>query len=179
MVKELEVKILNIDLDEMEKRIISMGGMLIAKEVQVNTLIDSSERPIKESINAYLRLRETKDLINDKTDFTLTLKKIISTNGLRENIELNSEVENKESVIQIFKELGYDLIDEGYKERKSYELHNARFDLDVWDKKTYPHPYMEIEVDSQESLDKVIKLLEISEENISTKSIMELKKELN
>lgn len=179
MVKELEVKILNIDLDEMEKRIISMGGRLIAKEVQVNTLIDSSERPIKESINAYLRLRETKDLINDKTNFTLTLKKIISTNGLRENIELNSDVDNKESVIQIFKELGYDLIDEGYKERKSYELHNARFDFDIWDQKTYPYPYMEIEVDSQESLDEIIKLLQIPAESISTKSIMELKKDLN
>lgn len=179
MVKELEVKILNIDLDEMEKQIISLGGKLIAKEVQVNTLIDSTNKPIKESINAYLRLRETKDLLNNKSDITLTLKKIISTDGLRENIEMNSEVENKEAILQIFNELGYDLLEEGYKERKSYELYNARFDLDIWDEKTYPYPYMEIEVESQEDLDKIIKLLHISKENISTKSIMELKKELN
>lgn len=179
MVKELEVKILNIDLDEMEKKIISLGGSLIAKEVQVNTLIDSTNKPIKESINAYLRLRETKDLLNNKSDTTLTLKKIISTDGLRENIEMNSEVENKEVVLQIFRELGYDLIEVGHKERKSYKLHNARFDLDIWDEETYPYPYMEIEVESQEELDKMIKLLDISKENISTKSIMELKEELN
>lgn len=178
MVKELEVKILNIDLEEMEKLIISLGGTLIAKEVQVNTLIDSTERPIKESINAYLRLRETKDLLNNKSDMTLTLKKIISTEGLRENIEMNSRVDNKEAILNIFKELGYDILEEGYKERKSYNLHNARFDLDIWDEKTYPFPYMEIEVESQEALDKIIQLLGISETNISTKSIMELKSEL-
>lgn len=178
MVKELEVKILNIDLEEMEKLIISLGGTLIAKEMQVNTLIDSTERPIKESINAYLRLRETKDLLNNKSDMTLTLKKIISTDGLRENIEMNSRVDNKEAILNIFKELGYDILEEGYKERKSYNLHNARFDLDVWDEKTYPFPYMEIEVESQEDLDKIIQLLGISKDNISTKSIMELKNEL-
>lgn len=178
MVKELEVKILNIDLEEMEKLIISLGGTLIAKEMQVNTLIDSTERPIKESINAYLRLRETKDLLNNKSDMTLTLKKIISTEGLRENIEMNSRVENKEAILNIFKELGYDILEEGYKERKSYNLHNARFDLDLWDEKTYPFPYMEIEVESQEDLDKIIQLLGISKDNISTKSIMELKNEL-
>ncbi len=178
MVKELEVKILNIDLEEMEKKIISLGGNLIAKEIQVNTLIDSSERPIKDNINAYLRIRETKDVLNNKSDITLTLKKIISTDGLRENIEMNSEVENKEVILQIFRELGYDRIEEGYKERKSYKLQNARFDLDVWDEKTYPYPYMEIEVETQEDLDRMIKLLQISKENISTKSIMELKEEL-
>lgn len=178
MVKELEVKILNVDLEEMEKKIISLGGRLIAKEVQVNTLIDSTTKPIKESINAYLRIRETKDLLNNKSDITLTLKKIVSTQGLRENIEMNSQVENKETILQIFKELGYDKIEEGFKERKSYSLQNARFDLDIWDEKTYPYPYMEIEVESQEDLDKIIKLLNIPKENISTKSIMELKNEL-
>ena len=91
---------------------------------------------------------------------------------------MNSEVENKEAILQIFHELGYDKIEEGFKERKSYSLQNARFDLDIWDEKTYPYPYMEIEVESQEELDKMIKLLNISEENISTKSIMELKEEL-
>lgn len=178
MVKELEVKILNVDLEEMEKKIISLGGRLIAKEVQVNTLIDSTSKPIKESINAYLRIRETKDLLNNKSDITLTLKRIVSTQGLRENIEMNSQVENKETILQIFKELGYDKIEEGFKERKSYSLQNARFDLDIWDEKTYPYTYMEIEVESQEDLDKIIKLLNIPKENISTKSIMELKNEL-
>lgn len=179
MAKELEVKILNVDLEEMERLIISLGGRLIAKEKQVNTLIDSNSKPIKNSINAYLRIRETRDLLNNKSSITLTLKKIISTNGLRENLELNSEVENKKVILQIFNELGYDHIEEGYKDRRSYTLQNARFDLDVWDEGTYPYPYMEIEVENQEHLDKMIKLLNISEENISTKSIMELKEELN
>ena len=37
--KELEVKVLNIDLMEMEERLKKIGARLIDKEVQVNTLI--------------------------------------------------------------------------------------------------------------------------------------------
>ena len=54
MERELEVKILGIDLDEMEKKIISLGGVLIGKEKQINTLIDSTESPIKTKVDAYL-----------------------------------------------------------------------------------------------------------------------------
>ena len=41
--KELEVKVLNIDLKEMESKLMSLGATLIDKELQVNTLIDSKE----------------------------------------------------------------------------------------------------------------------------------------
>jgi adenylate cyclase class 2 len=178
MVKELEVKVLNIDLNEIEKRIISLGGKMIAKELQVNTLIDSNNKPIKSYLDAYLRIRETKDILNDIESTTLTLKKNIKNNNLRENIELNTEVSDKETMLQILKDLGFDNIEIGHKERTSYELKGARIDLDIWDKKTYPYPYMEIEVENQDDLNYIIGLLEIPQENVSKKSIVELRKEL-
>lgn len=179
MVKELEVKVLDIDIKKIEEKLISLGAKLISKELQINTLIDSKEKPIKSYLDAYLRIRESKDLLNNTETTTLTLKKNIKNKSLRENIELNTEVEDKGTMLQILKDLGFDNISVGHKERTSYSFEGARIDLDTWDKEMYPKPYMEIEVEDQDTLDKVIKLLEIPYENISTKSIMELREELN
>lgn len=178
MAKELEVKVLNIDIDLIEEKILSLGGTLISKEHQINTIIDSNKRPIKSFTDAYLRIRETNDMLTKNSSVTLTLKKNISNEGLRENIELNTDIENKEIMLLILKELGFDKITEGYKKRVSYAFENARIDLDIWDEKTYPYPYLEIEVENKEDLHKITKLLGIHESNISTKSIIELRKDV-
>lgn len=179
MVKELEVKVLNINPDYIEKKIQSLGGKLISKEQQINTLIDSNNRPIKSYLDAYLRIRQTKDLLSNDETTTLTLKKNIENKDLRENIELNTNVEDKDTMLLILQELGFDKTSVGYKERTSYSLEGARLDLDVWDKNTYPNPYIEIEVDSIDTLQNIIEILEIPKENISTKSIVELRQDLH
>lgn len=178
MERELEVKILGMDLEELEKRVISLGGVLVAKEIQTNTLIDSKKSPIKTKVDAYLRIRETKNLLNNKSNTAFTLKKNISKDGIRDNIELTTEIENKEAMLEILENLGFDDTEVGYKERKSYELMDARLDFDKWDKNTYPFPYMEIEVRDIKHLNEITKALEIPQENISTKSIVQLRKEL-
>nr|WP_300004794.1 class IV adenylate cyclase [Tissierella sp.] len=178
MEKELEVKILEMDLDLMEKKILELQGELIADELQINTLIDSSENPIKNKIEAYLRIRETKDLLNGENNVVLTLKKNIKNKDLRENIELNSKIEDKAIVLEILENLGFDKIEVGHKKRRSYSLQGARIDLDEWDKETYPYPYMEIEVKDENQLKQIIDLLEIPQANVSNKSIVQLKEEL-
>lgn len=179
MEKEVEVKVLGLDIKEIEKDIINLGGKLIAEEEQINTLIDSKARPIKSYLDAYLRIRETKDILNGESSITLTLKKNVKLKGVRENIELNTKIDNKDTMLEILKDLGFDDIEIGYKKRKSYEFKEARFDFDTWDEKTYPFPYMEIEVKDIKHLNEITNLLKIPQENISTKSIVELRKELN
>lgn len=179
MVKELEVKVLNIDLDKIEEKIIGLKGQLIANELQTNTLIDSRDNPIKNKLDAYLRIRESKNLMENKEDTVLTLKKNIKNKDLRENIELNTEIKDKETMLKILESLGFDKIEVGHKKRRSYKLKEARIDLDTWDKATYPHPYMEIEVKDVDHLNQLIELLEIPKENISNKSIVELRQDLN
>jgi adenylate cyclase, class 2 len=176
--KELEVKILNMDFDKLEKKILDLGGNLIAEENQINTLIDSNKKPIKSYSNSYLRIRETENILNKDKKIELTLKKNISTEGLRDNIEYTTEIKDRESMLKILNELGLDFNEIGYKKRKSYTLKGARFDFDTWDDRTYPYPYMEIEVDSRKRLNEITSLLEIPQENISFKSIVELKKEI-
>ena len=57
MAKEIEVKVLNIELDEMEKKLKNLGAKLIAKEYQKNIIIDSKDRYIEKELNSYLRIR--------------------------------------------------------------------------------------------------------------------------
>lgn len=178
MAKEIEVKVLNIDLEEMEKKLLELKAHLISQEYQKNLIFDSRDSFIEMDLNSYLRIREVKNFLTDETNIKLTLKQNISTEGLRQNIETTTEIDDKESMIYILEKLGYDIKEEGTKFRKSYLYENIRFDLDKWDEKTYPYPYMEIEVENQKDLEKAISLLNIDRSNISTKSIIELKKEL-
>lgn len=177
--RELEVKILDIDLDEMESKIKHLDATLIDREVQVNTLIDNDTNYIENALNSYLRIRETKSLLKGNIKCTLTMKKSINREGIRENIETNIDISDKDNMISLLKDLGYYVKEEGKKERTSYSLNGVRLDLDRWDEKTYPDPYMEIEVNDEHELEIIVKLLEIPKEKISTKSILELRKGKN
>jgi len=178
MVKEFEVKVLGIDLDSIQDLILSKGGKLIGKERQVNTLIDSTEKPIKSFMDAYLRIRENHDLLNDKRTVTFTLKKNLPNSKLRENEEYNVLVEDRDTLLKILDNLGFDKATVGYKDRISYSFMNGRLDIDVWDLQTYPYPYMEIEVQREQDLELILKELEIPKEKVSRLSIVELQEKL-
>ncbi|MCI5972826.1 MAG: adenylate cyclase, partial [Anaerococcus sp.] len=64
------------------------------------------------------------------------------------------------------------------KERISYRYKNQRFDIDIWDKETYPEPYMEIEFSNQSKIDEIIDDLGIDRKNVTNKSITELREDL-
>lgn len=178
MNNELEVKILNIDPEAMEQKIIDMGGKLMARERQTNTLIDSESRPIKSFLDAYLRIRHTQELISGNEFSELTLKKNLRNDFLRENVELNVAIDDEKTMLNILRELGFDKVTVGFKDRKSYSLKGVRLDIDVWDKETYPNPYMEIEVGDEKQLSEILEALRIEPENVSRLSIVELQNRL-
>ena len=82
-------------------------------------------------------------------------------------------------MIKILDELDIDLEYEGKKERVSYIYKEQRFDIDIWDKNTYPDPYMEIEFTNKNKMDEVINDIDIDKNNITTASISELRAKLN
>lgn len=178
MVKELEVKVLDIDVDGIQEMILSKGGLLIGKEKQVNTLIDSTDRPIKSFMDAYLRIRENHNLMDDSRKVTFTLKKNLPNSSIRENEEYNVEIEDRDTLLKILANLGFDKTAIGYKDRTSYSFHQAKIDIDVWDMETYPYPYMEIEVQNEQDLEAILRELEIPDEKVSRLSIVELQQEL-
>ncbi len=175
---EIEVKILGINIQEMEEKLLALGAKLIKKEKQINTVYDNERGEISGvDSNSYLRIREKEDLLNNINKNTLTFKKLISDEGSRKSEEINVQIDSKENMETILDKIGVRPTRQGFKKRISYELKGNIFDIDLWDENTYPDPYMEIESKSEESLNEAIKLLEIRAEQISTKSITELRVE--
>ena len=175
MAKELEVKVLNINKKQLEKKLISIGAKLIKKEHQINTIFDTDNDGQEETEKGYLRIREGKDLTSNEVEYIFTFKSNLSIDGLRENKEIETKVSDKDALIEILKILDINIKSEGTKERISYEYDGIRFDIDTWDKETYPYPYLEIEVTKKEDLEKAIKLLEIDEKDITLKSLKQLR----
>lgn len=175
--KEREVKVLNIDKDEIEKKLKKIGAVLLKDEEQTNIRFDTDDNFLKETYNGYLRIRITKNLLDDKVNNTLTFKKSISRDKTRVNEETETEISNYEETIKILEFLGYNKKRPGYKHRRSYLYDNIIFEIDTWDKDTYSKPYLEIEMSSEEELEKAIELLELDRKQITTKSIFELRKD--
>lgn len=175
--KEIEIKVLKINKDDIENKLISLGAKLVKNEIQTNIIFDSEDRILKSNYNGYLRVRITKCLLNNSTTKTITLKKNISKDGYRNNIEYETEITNENEACKIFQVLGYSILHKGTKSRKSFLLNGILFEIDTWDKDTYPEPYLEIEVKNEEKIEEALSLLEINKEYVSTKSIEELRKE--
>ena len=179
MSKEMEVKVLDIDLDVLEDKLRSIGAELISFEEQKNIILDTDKKFKDSNIDGYLRIRETKNKLLNIVEKEITLKENLSRSLTRENIEIESKISNIDSMLEILSKLGYEVSKIGYKTRRSYKYDGIRFDLDIWDRETYPLPYMEIEVEREEDLEKAIKLLDLDRKNITTKSIVELREEID
>jgi len=163
MEKELEVKILNIDVEDIKNKLKDLGAKFIGYENQEN-----------------IRLSSSKFEYIPKGSF-LRIRKFLDDNGKEINSELTYKdvsLENSEEMLKIMSLIGYDKLDIEKKFRTSYKLKNAHIDIDIWDKEVYPDPYIEIEVSNYEDLCEVLKLLNISEDKICLKSLPELKEEL-
>lgn len=177
MERELEVKILNIEPDVMARKLEELGAEFICDEVQINHLLSSSFFEENKSEGSYLRIRETTtELGSPKVE--LTLKANNFNNMLRENIEHTVIANDARALNNILSAMGIFSISKGRKHRRSYSLMGARFDIDIWDKDTYPYPYMEIEVQSEEHLVEILEAVGIDNSKVSKLSIVELQEQI-
>jgi len=175
--KEREVKVLNIDKEEIEKKLINIGAKLIKDENQINYRFDTDDGILKKTYNGYLRIRITKNLLNGEIKNTLTFKRGLKRSVLRINEETETEISDWENTAKILELLGYKQKKPGYKHRRSYKYENITFEIDTWDEDTYSKPYLEIEMTSEEDLEKAIILLDLDRSQVTTKPIDELSKE--
>lgn len=175
MEREIEVKLLDIDIDDFEEKIKKIGADFVKEEDQINITINSTAHKIYKK-HGYLRIRVAKSDGIEKKYFTF--KENISDIKVRDNIEHTTEINSVEDLINILKCLGYDKFHKGFKNRKKYNYKGLVIDIDTWDKDTYPKPYVEIEAPSMEEIYSLVDELEIDREHVSTMSIDELRKSL-
>lgn len=178
MGKEIEVKVLNVEIDKLKQKLIDMGAVLTKHELQTNKLFDVEDKLSVLGPHSYLRLRKIEDKLNSVESYELTLKENIPNKKVRENIETNVVIDSEENLLKILAVLGVEVCQVGFKERISYKINNVLVEIDIWDKETYPHPYLEIEGESIEKIYETLDILELSRENVTTKSILELRQEV-
>ncbi len=174
---EMEVKVLDIDKNEIEKKLREIGATLVKDEFQYNLRFDTEDKMIKKTKNAYLRVRTVTNNITGEVNSILTFKKNISRSEIRINEETETFVSDPEAMISIIENLGFKRSKPGKKQRKSFEYEGILFEIDEWDPTIYPKPYLEIEVKCKEDLEKAITLLDLDRSKITSKPLDELAKD--
>lgn len=172
MDRELEIKVLNIDIKEMQEKLKQKGAEFIGVEIQTNHTF--SPENSNEFSNGYLRIREK--TLNDKKEATeLTFKESVDNkDNIRVNNEYTTTIDSISNMIKILEEIGLVERYVGDKKRISYIYKGQRFDIDIWSKDVYPDPYMEIEFTNVNLIEEILDEFEIDRKNVTSESINEL-----
>jgi len=175
-VKELEIKIVNIDPDAIREKVKGMGAELVKKENQVNKIFDFSDKRLLDN-KGYARIRIVEDLLNNKEHYYMTTKKLISQEKFKVMEENEIEISNHLEGENIFKALGLIKFSDIARYRESYRYKNALIEIDINDKDFFPVPYIEIETGTEQELEEVVGLLGYSMEDTTSKTIFQLLEE--
>ena len=154
MKTEYEVKVLEINVDEICKKLEDMNAVLIGSYLQRRYTYNFN--PVQEK--KWIRLRT-----NGETT-TLCIKEVtaMTIDGTK---ELEVEVSDFDTTRDILEQLGYN--PKNYQETKriTYKLDNIEIDIDTW---PLIPSFMEIEGPDTESVTKMLDRLDVSEDKVST-----------
>ncbi|MFQ7348489.1 MAG: class IV adenylate cyclase [Anaerococcus vaginalis] len=172
MDRELEIKVLNINIEEIEEKLKDKGAEFLGVEIQKNHTF--APKNAKEFSNGYLRIREK--TVDDKREATeLTFKEVVDNkDNIRVNNEYTTTINSTSNMIKILEEIGLVERYVGDKKRISYNYRGQRFDIDIWSKDVYPDPYMEIEFTNVNLMEEILDEFEIDRKNVTNESINEL-----
>lgn len=145
MQTEIEVKILEINVDEIIAKLNALGAKKIGEKMQKRFVYDFNPK----IENSWIRLR------TDGAKTTLTVKEI-HNDRIDGTKELEVVVDNFEKTNLLLEKLGY--IAKGYQENKriSYILDNVEIEIDFWPR--IP-PYLEIEARTILEVETMVKKL--------------------
>ncbi len=154
MNSEYEVRMLNIDEEEFTNKIKDLGATYVNHYDQIRYIYDFNPK----IENKWIRLR------TDGHKTTLAIKDYQSTEvGGTKEVEI--EVSDLEKTDEILNQLGYHKRSVQENKRTRYMLNDVEIDIDTW-----PHlnTYVEFEGKSKEAVFELLKLLEISEDDVTT-----------
>ncbi|MFE3456651.1 class IV adenylate cyclase [Nocardiopsis aegyptia] len=150
---EYEAKVLDIDADEVARRILDKGGTDLGEVLQRRYVYDIEPG----DTSRWVRLRDT------GSEVTLTVKEIDS-DAIGGTREIETEVGDFATANTLLGELGY--TPKAYQEnrRHSFALDGARLEIDTWPR--IP-AYLEIEADSRAEVVRVAALLGYTEAELT------------
>ncbi len=163
--KEVEVKIRNINKEEIIKKISEFGAQKIFTGRVIDYRFDTPERDLSRQGKA-LRIRQKGKYIY------LNLKgKKKSVENVTGRDEIGVKISNFKTMQRILSELGYIKIFELNKYRTEYRMDDMTFDIDEY---VGLDPILEIESNSYDKVNDYVKKLEIREEDIGRVYIREI-----
>ncbi len=163
--KEVEVKIRNIDKDDVIKKIEDFGAQKIFTGWVIDFRFDTPERDLSREGKA-LRIRQKGKYIY------LNLKgKKKAIDNITGRDEIGVKISNFKVMHRILNELGYIKIFDLRKYRTEYRMENITFDIDEY---VGLSPILEIESDNYETVEEYIKKMGIEERDIGRVYIREI-----
>lgn len=146
--QEVEVKILEVNPEELEKKLLEIGAVRKSDEILEEWLFDKKEWSV---FRGRVRVRKSGKKV--QLAYKETTKK--SSEG---NLEIEFEVPDSESALMFVEKMGVPLVRHQQKRRVHYELGELSIDIDFWPK--IP-PYVEIEGKDLTEIEGVVKKLGI------------------
>lgn len=160
---EFEVRILDINKEDIMKKLEALGAEKIS-EFDYKRRVYNFNPPTD---HKWIRLR------TDGKKTTLTIKKIesFSIDGTK---EMEIEVSDFEETNKMLEEMGYKAHTYQENKRTRYMLDGVEFDIDSW---PYIPTYLEIEGKSEESVKKMMDLLEVDKTKATSLDVQGVFKE--
>jgi adenylate cyclase class 2 len=143
MKTEIEVKFLNIDLDQMREELKAAGAHLEQPmRLMRRALI---EEPHHLAAHSFIRIRDE----GDKITLTYKRRDDQAASKIDGTKEIEVEVSNFEDTIAIFKEAGWEYKTFQESKRETWQLGPAEVVIDEW---PWLAPYIEIEAETEEQV---------------------------
>lgn len=171
--KELEVKILDINVDNIRNILLKNNAVKVKEENQINNIYDFPDNRLSAK-KGYARIRKIEDLLHKKNCCYMTTKKLISQDQFKIMEEHETEISSSEEGENIFKSLGLILTKSLKKFRESYKYKDTLIEIDINEKEFCPFPYLEIETSNTEELKEVVALLGYAMEDTTSKTMDEI-----
>lgn len=151
--KEIEVKILDIDRSEIERKLKSLGASVSFDGEMIATFFDYPDRSVQKK-GDLIRLRTEGDVS------VLAYKRHISSQGAKIMEESETVIENPAQMKNILKGLGLLPVRENHKHRIQYDLGDTHIVIDRYmGDLAYIPEFIEIEAPGEERMNEVVRLL--------------------
>lgn len=173
--KEIEIRIIDIDVQEIRKKLLNINALKVKQENQINNIYDFEDKRLIKN-KGYARIRTVKDDLTNSTIHYMTTKKLISQEKYKIMDENESEIKDEIAAKGIFESLGLILIQSIKKYRESYKYKNTLIEIAINEKKFCPFPYIEIEGEDEAEIIEVVLLLGYTLEDTTSKTIYEILK---
>lgn len=161
MQTEYEVKILDIDVDEIKKKLEDIGAKKITEKLMRRYVYDIEMDEKRKDCSKWIRLR------NNGNETTLTLKEIYNDN-IDGTKEIEFEVGDFEKTHQFIESIGFPHTAYQENKRVSYILDGVEIEIDSW---PMIPTYLEIEGKTEKDVERVVKLLGFDVSQTTTISV--------